>query len=252
VFDLHTHILPGLDDGPATLDESLEIARAAVADGIELVAATPHVRSDFPTRPERMEAAVEELRAELARAEIPLEVRTGGEVALPELDRDPTELRRFGLGGNRAYLLVEFPYFGWPLDLADRLFRLAASGITPVIAHPERSAEVQADPQRLRPLVEAGALVQVTAASIDGRIGPTSQRTGLGLIADGLAHVLASDAHLPAIRGIGMTAAVETLGDVRLARWLSREVPEAIVRRQPLPARPGGRGRRWFSPRAAG
>ena len=76
---------------------------------------------------------------------------------------------RFGLAGNPDYLLLEFPYHGWPLDLADRVFRLRAGGITPVLAHPERNQDVQAHPERLDPLVRSGALVQLTAASIDGR-----------------------------------------------------------------------------------
>src|SRR6185312_4146191 len=117
---------------------------------------------------------------ELAKAGIPLDVRQGGEIAFDWLDKLPLEtLRRFGLGGNPRYLLVETPYYGWPLGLADGLFTLRAEGITPVLAHPERNAEVQAHPHRLAQLVESGVLVQVTAASVDGRIGKRAQETGL-------------------------------------------------------------------------
>jgi protein-tyrosine phosphatase len=113
MIDLHSHILRGIDDGARSLEDSLEIARAAVADGITLIAGTPHVRDDWPTDAGVMEYRVAELNAELAQARIPLEVRTGGELALEWLARlSIDELRRFGLGGNPRYLLVETPYYG--------------------------------------------------------------------------------------------------------------------------------------------
>src|SRR4051812_6615329 len=116
------------------------MCRAAAADGIEILAATPHVRDDYRTSPEQMEAGLAALRA--VTGEI-VEVVAGGEIALPQLGRPLTELVRFGLGGNPRFLLVETPYVGWPLDLAEQLFRLRVAGITPVLAHPERNADVQ-------------------------------------------------------------------------------------------------------------
>jgi protein-tyrosine phosphatase len=246
VIDLHSHVLPGIDDGPATLAESVAIARAAVDDGIRALAATPHVRDDYPTTAERMRSGVAELRAELAREAVPLELLTGGEVALDRLDAlSEEDLGAFGLGGNPAYLLVEFPYTGWPLDLAERLFGLRVRGITPVIAHPERNLEVQAAPEQLAPLVDGGALVQVTSASLDGRLGRSSRHAGLRLVELGLAHLVASDAHAPALRGIGMSAAAEAVGDAALARWLTVDVPGAIVSGARVPERPRAeRGKR--------
>ena len=152
MIDLHSHILHGLDDGARNLEQSLEIARAAVADGIESIAATPHVRDDYPTTPAAMGAAVAELREALVAATLPLEVHTGGEIALNRLKLLPPEaLPEFALAGSR-YLLLEFPYSGWPLDLPTRIFELQAAGFVPVLAHPERSAEVIATPERLAPL----------------------------------------------------------------------------------------------------
>lgn len=250
MIDLHSHILPGLDDGARSLDEALEIASAAAADGITTIAATPHVRDDYPTTPEEMERGVAELNAAIADAGIAVEVRPGGEIAFDRLDALSAEdLRRFGLGGNPSYLLVESPYYGWPLDLPVRLFRLRAAGITPVLAHPERNAEVQAMPERLRPLVDSGTLVQLTAASLDGRIGRSSRACGLRLLQLGLAHLLASDAHHAGIRTVGMSAAVEAVGDEALGRWLASDVPAALVAGEELPERPEptGRGRGWLS-----
>jgi protein-tyrosine phosphatase len=239
VIDLHSHILPGLDDGVQTVEESVELARVAAASGIEAIAGTPHVRDDWPTTPEAMEAALGVVRAAVEAAGVAIRVLPGGELALPELGRrEPEELRRFGLGGNPAYLLVETPYYGWPLDVEERFFQLRTLGITGVLAHPERNGEVQADPARIARLVHAGALVQVTAASLDGRAGRRARATGLQLIEEGLAHVVASDAHAPAIRRAGLDGVAPALGDAELADWLTRGVPAAIVAGTELPPRP--------------
>ena len=242
MIDLHSHILRGIDDGARTLEDSLEIARAAVSDGITVMAGTPHVRDDWPTDASVMEYRVAELRAQLEEAAIPLDVRPGGEVAMEWLARLPIEeLSRFGLGGNPRYLLVETPYYGWPLGLADALFSLSASGITPVLAHPERNGEVQLQPERLDPLVRSGVLIQITAASVDGRIGRRAQECGLLLIERGLAHMLASDAHHASVRAVGMTEAAQVVGGGPLAAWLTLEIPAAIVGDTELPPRPEGR-----------
>jgi protein-tyrosine phosphatase len=250
VIDLHTHILPGLDDGAQTLEESVSMARSAVADGIGVVAATPHVREDYPTRAADMERGASDVRQALAMEGLALDVRTGGEIALDRLATiDADELARFGLAGNSGYLLVEFPYYGWPLDIGMRALELGERGIIAILAHPERNAEVQAAPDRLRPLVEEGVLVQVTAASVDGRLGRATQRTAFRLLELGLAHLVASDAHAPDVRAVGMTAAVDAVRDTTLARWLSVDMPAAIVANEPLPARPPSRRKRlgWLS-----
>ena len=239
MIDLHTHILWGLDDGAGSVEESLGMARAAIADGIEIVAATPHVRDDYPTTPPEMEVRVAELRAVLDDAGLPLDVRCGGELALDRLLRlEGDELRRFGLAGNPGFLLLEFPYSGWPLGLADQVFMLSRGGTTPVLAHPERNPEVQQDPEKLRPLVDAGALVQVTAASVEGRLGKKAKAAGMALVQLGLAHMLASDAHSPEVRAIGLSGAARAVGGGALAEWLTQGVPSAIVSRSALPARP--------------
>jgi protein-tyrosine phosphatase len=239
LIDLHSHILPGIDDGARSLEDSLDIARAAVAGGITVIAGTPHVRDDWPTDADVMEQKVAELRGELDRAGIPLDVRPGGEIALDWLVRLPLDdLRRFGLGGNPRYLLVETPYYGWPRDLAQRLFTLRVAGITPVLAHPERNASVQQHPELLVRIVQSGVLVQVTAASVDGRIGRRARDCGLSLIAHGLAHMLASDAHHASVRAVGMADAVEEMENEALAAWLTRGVPAAILGGGPLPPRP--------------
>jgi protein-tyrosine phosphatase len=239
VIDLHSHILPGLDDGARDLDEAVQIARAALEDGTRMIAATPHVREDYPTTSAAMNNGVAALRAALAREEIDLVLLSGGEVALEQLDRlSMDELRRFGLGGNPSYLLVETPYYDWPLSFGDVVFRLAAAGITPVIGHPERNVAVQENPDRIEELVRGGALVQVTAASLDGRLGSRTRNCARRLIDAELVHLLGSDAHSPALREVGLSRAFAAVEDEGLARWLAESMPGAIVRDEPLPPRP--------------
>jgi len=239
VIDLHSHVLPGLDDGTRTVEEARELARRSATEGVEVLAATPHVRIDYPTRPDQMESGLNELRDELVLHEIPIRLIPGGEISLEllwELPHD--DLVRFTLAQTGRYLLLEFPYRGWPFALEAAVKRLAATGITPLLAHPERNSEVQDHPNRLAQLVGAGALVQVTASSLVGRLDRSSQWTAEKLIDLGLVHVLASDSHGPHIREGGLRAAAEAVGDAQLARYLTREAPAAIVAGEPIPPVP--------------
>jgi protein-tyrosine phosphatase len=157
VIDLHAHIVPGVDDGVATVEEALELARRAAAEGVTMIAATPHVRDDYPTTSEQMEAGVGHLRGELRQAGVAVELLPGSEIALDRLGRlGKEELLRFSLAQSRRYLLVEFPYSGWPLTLERSLWAIEAAGLVPILAHPERNREVQERPDRLAPLVGAG------------------------------------------------------------------------------------------------
>lgn len=229
------------------------MARAAAGDGVTALAATPHVRDDYPTDATTMERLVHEVQSAIDDTGVELQLLRGGEIALDRLAMlESEELRRFGLGGNARYLLVEFPYVGWPLGLEERLLGLTAQGFVPVIGHPERNREVQSDPVRLEPLVDSGCLVQITAASLDGRLGRSSEACARTLLDSRLAHLLASDAHLPAVREIGMSAAARAVGDESLARWLTRDVPRAIVDDAPLPVRPSIAARRGLLARLRG
>ncbi len=132
MIDLHSHLLPGLDDGARDVEEALLIARSMSEDGVRIVAATPHVRDDYPTSPDQMEAALTQLRAAIEEEGIALDVRGGGEIAIDRLGSLDGEARaRFGLGGNPRLLLLEFPYYGWPLGLARECDRSASTGSCP-------------------------------------------------------------------------------------------------------------------------
>jgi len=230
LIDLHAHLLPGFDDGVRSLEEAREVARRAQAEGVTSIAATPHVRDDYPTSGARMERGVAALRADFAEAGIAVDVVTGGEVAFERLwQLDDAEVRRFTYGGAGRYLLVEFAYAGWP-RLAEQTVRtLATEGIRAVLAHPERNDAVQAAPERLGPLVADGALVQITAGSVTGLFGAASRAASEKLVELGLAHVLASDLHGPHIPRAGIAEGAAALGDPALARRLTEETPAEIL-----------------------
>ena len=254
MIDLHSHVLPGVDDGPATLEESVAMLQAMEHEGVELVAATPHVREDYPTSPSTIEAGIEELREALDASNVTVEVRTGAEIAVDWLTRiESHDLARYGLAGNPRAILLEFPYLGWPMDVSLACNLLLSSGVTPVLAHPERNDRVQAQPERLEELVSRGALVQLTASSFTGRRGSRSQRAAERLLDLGLAHLVGSDAHRPQGRA-GLSAAAEALGRPALAAWLLRAVPSALVQGGDVPPRPeASRSRRpWWRRRLRG
>lgn len=239
MIDLHSHILPGLDDGARDLEESLEMARCMAQDGVRIVAGTPHVRDDYPTPPEAIEQALARVREAVSAAGIALDVRGGAEISLARLGRlDPGELERYGLGGNPRLVLVEYPYHGSPLSLASECAQLRQRGIVPVVAHPERNRDVQERPEDLRGAVGAGAVVQLTAASIDGRLGRAAASCARRLLELELAHLIASDAHAPGVREAGLSHAASAVGRPELGRWLTESVPAALLAGEELPARP--------------
>jgi protein-tyrosine phosphatase len=192
VIDLHSHPLPGLDDGVPDLASGVELVRAAAKAGVACIAATPHVRIDFPTTAADVENGVLTLREAIGSSNI--KVSTGAEISAAYLQRLTDEdLVRLTLGGSGRYLLVELPTGGWSIGMELAFQRLAELHIQPILAHPERSVLVRKRPARLVSLVDAGALVQVTARATVGQ--GCSSDTVKALLRLGLVHVVASDAH---------------------------------------------------------
>jgi protein-tyrosine phosphatase len=223
------------------------MARLAARDGVTAIAATPHVRHDFPTTAEEMERAVASLNRDFAEEMIDVTVHHGAEIDLEQLGvLGHSELQRLSLAQTGRYVLVEIPLAGWPLYLERRIFELRSANVTPLLAHPERNREVQRNTALAAGATRVGALIQVTAASLDGRLGREARRTCERLLELGLVHVLASDAHAPAVRAAGLSAAATRLHDDGLARFLTLEVPAAIVAGDDVPAvsRSVKRGRR--------
>jgi protein-tyrosine phosphatase len=245
MIDLHTHVLPGLDDGPRDLDDALDLARAAVTLGTRRVVATPHIDSRFGVEPEELPAAVAALNAAYAEHGIDLEAVTGGEIATSRV-RDLTDEQLEGLGlGGGPYLLIESPHTPAAVvtDIEAVIFDLQVRGHQILIAHPERSPVFQAQPDRLRRLVDGGALCSITAGSMKGRFGQTVRRFTVMLLREGLVHNVASDAHDDVRRPPGLLTGFETMesdvpGVAAQAEWLTEEMPAAILSGAPLPERP--------------
>lgn len=197
MIDLHTHILPGLDDGAGDLAQALAMARLAVADGIHTMVATPHC--DIRTFPEllaRRDEALAELRQALAEHAVPLRLLPGTECRIhPDLIAAASANPGLLLGENRRALLVELDPTQPLAIVGDLLFQASCGDLTLVLAHPERHPEIADHPERLVPLVEQGLHLQVTAASLGLTAGWRAWRTARKLIGRRLASILASDAH---------------------------------------------------------
>jgi protein-tyrosine phosphatase len=199
--DLHFHLLPGVDDGPADLTASLELARAAVADGTDTVLATPHVRLDIGlTDAPEIHERVGELRLALAAARVRLDLRCGGELGHDVVARlGQNDLELLAQGPARArWLLVEAPFEGIGADFHAATTELRERGFGVLVAHPERSADAILDSAAgLCRELDAGSLAQVNALSLTGEHGEEAEAAAQALIARGLVAVVASDAHGP-------------------------------------------------------
>lgn len=243
MIDLHSHILPGIDDGAADIAASMAFARAAVAAGTTRIAATPHIDSHFNLGPDDRDAALKQVRAALTEEEIPLDVIPGGEIALDRyIDLGQEDLDRLRLGDG-PFLLLEAPLSTAAGPFDRYLASLLDHGVRMLIAHPERCPDFQRKPERLAELVRAGALAQVTSGSLAGRFGSTVQDAALHMLAEGIVHDICSDSHDAVRRGPdlheGLEAAERELpGAHALADWLAVDVPHAIVTGGDVPPRP--------------
>jgi protein-tyrosine phosphatase len=232
--DLHFHLLPGVDDGPADMDASLELARAAVADGSTTVVATPHVRTDLGlTDAVEIHARVLELRAALVAAGIHLDVRCGGELGhdlVASMRQSELELLAQGPPGGR-WVLVETPFEGIGADFHAATAELRDRGFGVLVAHPERSADAILDGfSGLSRELDAGSLAQVNAQSLTGEHGEEACGAAWELIAGGLISVVASDAHGPS-RPPTLSLARRTLMGVGLSAPVADALVDATPRR---------------------
>jgi protein-tyrosine phosphatase len=253
VIDLHAHVLPGIDDGPSTLEEALGVAAEAAAEGVRTLAATPHLRADHPAvRPEELAARTASLQDSLAERGTGLELIVAAEVDLSWARRaNRQQLSQASFGQRGRDLLVETPYGELPAAFEDILFHLTAQGFRLLLAHPERNPTLQRDPSRLHALVGRGMLLQVTASALTGSPrGSATCRTAQALVQEGVAHVIASDRHGSHVERTGLRRVVDVASALAGARaeWMVTEAPAAILAGEPLPPAPSGSPPRrgWF------
>ncbi len=241
MIDIHCHILPGIDDGPATEEESLALARAAVAAGTLAIVATPHVSWDYPANSASSIAeGVTRLEAALAREAIPLQLHTGAELAMTRAaELSDEELVALRLGGPEGtHLLLECPLSPVAPGFEQLLAFLRSRGHEIVLAHPERCPTFQRDPASYERLIAQGMLGQVTAGALVGRFGRAVQEFGDRLVRAGLAQAIASDAHSADQRRPSIRPELIEAGYGEQAEWLAHDVPRAVLTGTPLPFAP--------------
>lgn len=213
MIDLHCHILPGIDDGASDMEESLAMARMAVANGISHILATPHHQArGWVNEKKEVERLVNKVQEAIDAEGIPLTLFPGQEVRLyGELIQDIKADKIQFIDEEDQYLLIEFPSTSVP-SYAERLFyELQTMAVTPIVVHPERNRAIQEEPDKLRTLVDKGALAQLTGGSYIGEYGKDAQKMSKKLIDANLVHYIASDAHNTKTRKFYLKESYEAL-----------------------------------------
>ena len=243
VIDLHSHLLPGIDDGAPDLAASVDMGRAAVAGGVEEIVATPHVSGTYPNDPLTLTERVGQVQAALDEAGVALRVHRGAEVSHSMVNDLSEEALRACTIGEGDYLLLEPPYTG-PAPFIDRMTSdLQGRGFKIVLAHPERIGAFHRDVRLLEQLVSEGCVTSVTASSLAGQFGGSVKRFTQDLLARGLVHNLASDAHDAHFRSPALRPTLDkVVADMpELKDWLAYltvETPRAVLAGEPPPGHP--------------
>ena len=236
MIDLHCHLLPGIDDGAKTMIDALAMARVAVGDGIEYAVMTPHLHPGrYANTKSSTVEALEEFRAALQEERIALEIGIAAEVRLaveilPLLDRD--EVPFLGELDGYRIMLLEFPHSHIPHGADKFVRKLLDEKIRPMIAHPERNKDVIRNLEKIKPFVEMGCLLQLTASAVAGKFGANPHLRATQLLELGVVHVLATDAHnltgrRPELRE-GMEAAARIVGD-KAAEAMVSGTPRSLL-----------------------
>lgn len=234
MIDLHTHILPGVDDGAKTMDDAVAFARVAAADGVSTIVATPHYRDGFfiNPRPDVL-AGVEALNGRLLEERIPILVLPGAEVhisadlvARVQARHAPT------LADNGRTVLFELSMMQYPVDLENFVFQMRLAGLQVLFAHPERIRYFQDDLRRYEAVIRLGAFGQITTGSVTGLFGDEVVRFSEELARKHLVHVVASDGHNTRGRPPVLSEAIARLGSWigdTLAHRMADEFPRAFI-----------------------
>jgi len=242
MIDLHCHYLPGVDDGPPEADEALALIRAAVANGITAAALTPHIHPRrYPNSKTRLLHTFIRFQELVKKHEIPIRLFLAGEVrvsaeSLELFEQD--EIPFLGQVDGYKVVLLEFPHDTIPVGSEQFISKLLRMKVRPLIAHPERNKHVMSDPERIRPFVDMGCWLQLTAGSLTGAFGKPAKKVATKLLEQELAWIIATDAHnmehrppdlaegydaLTAIVGVRMA---KRMVEIRPARILGLEQAE--------------------------
>ncbi len=234
MIDLHTHILPGVDDGVETEDEAVEFARVARGDGIRIIVATPHCKdgSYVNERPVVL-AGVARLRERLSSEGVDVEVLPGAEIHVCADLIQRVQDRQFAtLGDNGKTVLLELSLTQYPVNLTNLVFQMKLAGLDVVFAHPERIRYFQDDVRRYEEVVRLGSWGQLTTGSVTGTFGAEVREFSRELLRRDLVHVLATDAHnlrgRPPLFSPALAVIAAWVGEAR-ARAMVEEAPRALL-----------------------
>lgn len=211
MIDIHCHILPDIDDGPRTFEESIAMATMAAEDGIAAIVATPHLNEKLYD-PVEISRRVSYLKHQLRVKAIPVSILQGADVSVVF---KPHQVHGFTINDTN-YILVEFPHTHLPKHAAEILHQFVAEGLRPIITHPERNPGISANPPLLKEIMGTNQYVQITAGSLTGEFGRDAKHCAEYLVKAGLVDVIATDAHSTTFRRprlhAGMEAAAKLVG----------------------------------------
>jgi protein-tyrosine phosphatase len=238
VIDIHSHIMPDIDDGARSVEEAVEMARIAAEDGIEYMVSTPHMFNGLSGNPEPPEILERVARLnEAINDPDGLKILPGNEVHVSHDIADHARNNRVMKINQRNYMLVEFPQLTVPIGADELFYKLLLQGVRPILVHPERNGQIQASPSIVGRFVERGVFIQVTAMSVTGEFGPAAKATADTLLRHNCVHFLATDTHRtksrPPILSRGRDAAALVIGPQN-ARALVEENPLAVIKGEPL------------------
>jgi protein-tyrosine phosphatase len=240
MIDIHSHIMPEIDDGARSREEAVKMAEIAAADGIEMMVSTPHMFNGLSHNPlpKEIQNRVKALQDAVGST---LKIIPGNEVHISHEIAEQARNQRVTRINDRNYMLVEFPQLTVPLRVEDLFYKLQLQSIYPILVHPERNAQIQSRPSIVAGFVERGVLIQVTAMSVTGEFGPVPKQCSEILLRHNCVHFLATDAHRPdrrpPILSKGRDAAARVIGPER-AHKLVHENPLAVVNGEPIDVEP--------------
>lgn len=229
MIDIHSHILPGVDDGAKDMEQSLAMAKQYLENGINTVVATPHyIEDSYNKEKDHNEEVLDELREELEKRDIDLRIYLGNEVYLSPKTIDDIEEGRVATLNGSHYVLLELPMYDIPIYFQDIIYALQLKGYKAIIAHPERNSKIMEDPNILYDYIKNGCLAQINLASLEGSYGSRIEETAKILLEHKMIHFFGTDAHSDGSRSPRLSKGFE-----RLKTLVGEESYERIVRVNP-------------------
>lgn len=240
MYDIHCHLLPGIDDGSKSWEMTGQMLEVARKDGIRHIVCTPHANDQYRYDRGALEGMLGQLKG-IAGPEIAFSLGCDFHLSFENIQQAMASPDDFVISGT-DFLLVEFSDYSMPPSVSDALNRFVGMGITPVITHPERNMILKKRPEQILQLAQMGCAIQITANSITGHWGETSKKICKWLLDREAVHIVATDAHDPSFRPPVLSAAREWLSaeyGAELAQILVLDNPKAVVENQELPYFPG-------------